>query len=176
MLVHLPAKAEASSSENTVVVRDGGTIGTNINGNKQASPLLLSDVAVFAESLEALFHQVGNHSIVGELVESTRTRLLCIVQRSQWWSTSHPEHSFAHLGTPSTVVHRNVGDAVFYYQLAEQNGTGESRAEDPGPDIKNSLPGALLAALQQLSVQLQAVVRPAACSRQRPRQFTIQNP
>ena len=99
-VAHLPAKAEASSSENTLVVRDGALIGTNIN-NKQASPLLLSDVAVFAESLEALFHQVGNHSIV-KTSRSTRTRLLSIVQRSQWWPTSHPKHSSAHHWAPST--------------------------------------------------------------------------
>ena len=130
---------------------------TSGSSTASASPLLLSDIAVFAESLEALFQQVDSHEIVAELVETLALEYLVSSTTYSGGPRATLLTVLRILGHRALSVHREVGDAVFYYQLAEQYGEEGQGAED-----KDSLPGALLAALQQLSVQLQGVVRPAA--------------
>ncbi len=157
-MAHFSSALEASSTEGTLVVRDGGSTNTN---DSTICPLLLSDIAVFAEALETLFHQVDSREIVEELVETLAREYFVSFSSCSGGPRGTLISVLRILGHRALSVHREVGDAVLYYQLAEQHNECRPRRGDSS-DIKDSLPEALLAALQQLSVQLQEVVRPSA--------------
>jgi hypothetical protein len=156
------ASATSSSfSSNTLVVGGGSTTTEAF-----PAPLLLEDISSFAHALEALFVQVGggtqSPAVVTELVE--------VMADLYFPRTGEADGAGSARETLATVlsiiaqravgVHKRVGEAMFYYSLAEQYRPGTGSNMNTGDDGQ-ALPEALLALLQQLVAQMQSEVRPA---------------
>jgi hypothetical protein len=152
-----------SSSSNAVVVGGGSTTTEAF-----PAPLLLEDISSFAHALEALFMQVGggtqSPAVVTELVEVMADLYFPRTGEADGVGAGSARETLATvlsiIAQRAVGVHKRVGEALFYYSLAEQYRTGTGSNMNTGDDGQ-ALPEALLAVLQQLVAQMQSEVRPA---------------
>jgi hypothetical protein len=158
-------------------IRSGGARGSSAlvvagaGGDERfplPAPLLLEDISELSYALGTLFEQVGGSEsadVVTELVQ-TMAELYFPTEGGSGSGRSTLVSVLGVIGQRAMSVHRQLGEALFYFSLAERfagsgdAGAGAGAGGTMPESAQESFSGALISVLQVLSVQLQGLVRP----------------